>query len=73
MQTWTIRSNAFCIESGRTFGFLLRQLGDMAEGGRHPPQMINNAPSIFKVDIWAKFFKLYELRGKNELDKMRCV
>ncbi|KAF3835605.1 hypothetical protein F7725_028163, partial [Dissostichus mawsoni] len=42
------------------------------EGGESSAQIIKNAPSVLKADIWTHY-GFYELKGKNELDKSHAV
>lgn len=44
----------------------------MAEGGETQKRVIQNAPTILKVDVWA-YFSFYEQTGKHELDKTHTV
>ncbi|XP_033971454.1 zinc finger BED domain-containing protein 1-like [Trematomus bernacchii] len=42
------------------------------EGGESSVQIIKNAPSVLKADIWTHY-GFYELKGKSELDKSHAV
>ncbi|KAJ4949461.1 hypothetical protein JOQ06_020976 [Pogonophryne albipinna] len=42
------------------------------EGGESSAQIIKNAPSVLKADIWTHY-GFYQLKGKNELDKSHAV